>query len=123
MDDEQINNDLIEATLALVDRDFEPDGAVLIFLPGLQACGPDAPLRRGCAAAARSLIAAALYGALVSARHATDNVQRAADQMRDATCADAGDHGVVRVAHRKRERQLPAVTISHRAAALVAGDR
>ena len=43
MDDEQINNDLIEATLALVDRDFEPDGAVLIFLPGLQACGPDAP--------------------------------------------------------------------------------
>ena len=54
MDDEQINNDLIEATLALVDRDFEPDGAVLIFLPGLQACGPDAPLRRGCAAAASS---------------------------------------------------------------------
>ena len=54
MDDEQINNDLIEAALALVDRDFEPDGAVLIFLPGLQACGPDAPLRRGCAAAASS---------------------------------------------------------------------
>ncbi len=60
MDDEQINNDLIEATsttstLALVDRDFEPDGAVLIlkFLPGLRACGPDAI--RPSAEAARQL--------------------------------------------------------------------